>query len=811
MNNDLRYSLRLLLKNPGFAAVAILSISLGVGAATAIFSVVYAVLLDPYPYRGAERIGSLRLLNKKGPQGGTGYTMAQYLEMKARARTAEDMMAMNRRNVVMTGSGLPEAAVQEDFSSNAFDFFGVPPLFGRVFTPKDIAGGRPPEPVGVLSYAFWQRHFAGRPDVLGEKVKLDDKVFTIVGVLPIRFTWHDADIYVPMDLRPSAAENIGMIIKVKPGVSKQQVADEFQPFHEQFSKDMPSYYYPDRPFRTEFQSVNEGILGKFANTLLALLAAVGFLLLIACANVANLLLARATAREGEMAVRVSLGAGRGRLIRQLLTESVLLSLAGGALGVALAYQGVKAVVALMPEYSVPHEAIIAINWPVLWFALSVSMLTGVLFGLAPALQLSSLHQAESLKGAGRGGAIGGGSHRLRDLLMLAEITLSLVLLTGAGLAIRGLLSLEQQKLGYDPNNVLTFRLQLPAGRYTQWSQRHAFFTEALHRLGRIPRVQAASVSSMGTPPWNGATSKFQIDGQVPAGGAQLRMNLVSDGYFDTVKVPLVRGRYLTNSDVARASRMAVVSEDLIKKYFPAGQDPLGRHLRIDLLSQPMPPGFLKAPQFDASFEIVGVVGTARNAGLRDQPEPAVYLPDSLLYPPGAFLLLRTASDPLAFANAAREAVRSVDPGQPVMLVRSLDQWLGQATAYPRFATFLFGIFGAIGMTLAAIGVFSVVSYTVARRTREFGVRMALGASPAQVFRLVLASTGRVLLAGLVLGIALSVFASRALADRIEGMGTADPFMLLAVPLVLSAAAFLACYVPARSATRIQPMDALRHE
>jgi putative ABC transport system permease protein len=257
--------------------------------------------------------------------------------------------------------------------------------------------------------------------------------------------------------------------------------------------------------------------------------------------------------------------------------------------------------------------------------------------------------------------------------------------------------------------------------------------------------------------------------------------------------------------------MAVVSEDLIKKYFPVGRDPIGRYIRIDLLTQPMPPGFLKAPQFDASFEIVGVVGTARNTGLRDHPEAAVYLPDALLYPPGAFLLLRTASEPLAFANAAREAVRSVDPGQPVMLIRSLDQWLGQATAYPRFATFLFGIFGAIGMTLAAIGVYSVVSYAVARRTREFGVRMALGASPAHVFRLVIASTGRVLLAGLVLGIALSIFASRALGDRIEGMGTADPFMLAAVPLVLSAAAFLACYVPARTATRIQPMDALRHE
>ena len=789
--------------------VAVLSLALGIGATTAIFSVVYAVLVDPYPYAGAARIGGAHVLNTKGDHY-IGYTVAEYLEVKARAKSVESMIVFNRRSVVMTEAGLPEAVIQEDFSPNAFEFFGVPPLFGRTFSPQDAGGESKVEPVAVLSYLFWQRHFSGRRDVLGQQVRLNDKFFTVIGVLPVRFTWNDADIYVPMELHPDIQERFGMVLKVKSGIPREQVNAEFQSFHEKFSKTAPSFVYPESPFRTEFMSVNEGILGKFANTLLALLAAVGFLLLMACANVANLLLARASARHGEIAVRVALGAGRKRVIQQLLTESVILSVIGGALGVALAYGGVKAVVALMPEYSVPHEAVIAINIPVLCFAVAVSVLTGILFGLAPALQLSSQNQAAFLKAAGRDSGAGSAGQRLRNVLIVSEVTLSLVLLTGAALAAAGMLELTRQKLGYQPKGVLTLYVPVPADHYPQWSQRRALFADILEHLRKIPSVESVAAAATGVPPYSGVGLKFDMDGLPP--GTQIRVNLVSEGYFNTVGIPLLKGRYFDAADVTRATPVAVVTEDMVKKYFPPGQDPIGRLIRVDLPTDGLPPGFVKPPETSTAYQIVGVCGTARNSGLRDAPEPAVYLPFSHLFPPGMMFAIRTTkSDPLALSNGAREAVSAVDPSQPIAFIRTMEDLLGTAVAYPRFATFLFGIFGAIGLTLACTGIFSVVSYAVSRRTREFGIRMALGATPGNVLRLIVASTGRVLVVGFVLGAILSVVSDRALAGKLEGIGVASPSLLVAITSVLAVAALLACAVPARSATKIQPTDALRHE
>jgi putative ABC transport system permease protein len=807
---DIRYALRLLVKSRVSTAIAVLSLALGIGATTAIFSVVYAVLVDPYPYVGADRIGSAHALNAKGDHY-IGYTIAEYLEVKAGAKSVESVILNQRRSVVMTGAGLPEAVIQEDFSPNAFEFFGVPPLFGRTFSPQDTGDESKAEPVAVLSYLFWHRHFSGRRDILGQQIRLDDKFFTVIGVLPVRFTWNDADVYVPMELYAGAEGRFGMVLKIKSGVAREQVNAEFQAFHERFSKMAPSYAYPEPPFRTEFMSVNEGILGKFANTLLALLAAVGFLLLIACANVANLLLARASARQGEIAVRIALGAGRKRVIQQLLTESVILSVTGGVLGIALAYGGVKAVVALMPEYSVPHEAVIAINVPVLCFAVAVSVLTGILFGLAPALQLSKQNQAAFLKAAGRDSDTGTAGHRLRDVLIISEVTLSLVLLTGAALAAAGMLELTRQKLGYRPKGVLTMFVFTPPAHYPQWSQRRAFFTDVIERLRKLPGAESVAATLTGMPPYSGAPSNFNIDG-LPSSGAKIRVNLVSDSYFSTLGIPLLKGRYFDAEDVTRVNPVAVVTEDLVKKYFPAGQDPIGRQISLDLFTGPLPPNFTKSPQDPHMFQIVGICGISPNSGLRDAPEPAVYLPFSTIFPPGMMFAIRTSKpDPLALSNGAREAVSSVDPTQPITFVRTLEDLLGTATAYPRFATFLFGIFGVIGLTLACTGIFSVVSYAVSRRTREFGIRMALGATPGNVLRLVVGSTGRVLVVGFMLGAILSVVSSRALAGKLEGIGIASPSMLAAITSVLALAAFLACAFPARSATKVQPVDALRHE
>jgi predicted permease len=808
--HDVRHGCRLLLTKPGLTIVAVLSIALGIGATTAIFSVVHAVLIDPYPYRDADRIGQTLLFDQKNERHFLLYTKAQYIELKSRVRSMEDAVAVDEQMAVMTEPGMAQQIDFEACSWNMFEFFGVPPLFGRVFRPADFPHGGP-EPVAVLSYSFWQRAFQGRPDVLGKKIRINTKVYTVIGVLPVRFTWNDVDVYTPLDMRPSTRNFVQVFYRIRKGVTARQVAGEFEPIFKEFRQQDPRYFFPEGPFHVKFVNVNEGILGKFAGTLLVLFGAVTLLLLIACGNVANLLLARAASREGEMAVRAAIGASRFRLIRQLLTESVILALTGAAFGILLAYAGVKAVIALMPEYSIPHEAVIALNWPVLWFALGVSVLTGIIFGLAPAAQLSGETQAETLRGGTKGSGVSVRRRRLHDALMVAEVTLSLVLLTAAGLALSGLMALEHKQLGYDPQNVLTVLIPLGEGRYTSWASREGFFQNVLAQLRRYPEVKFASITEFGTPPYNGIESKIILDDRPPSAGLQVGWGMVSDGYFEAIHTPLLRGRMLTESDMLRANPVALVSELFVKRFYPNGKNPIGHHMQIDLLNQPIPATFFRAPLFRNDFEIVGIVGTARNRGLDHDPDPSVYVPYTLLCTPNAFALMRVMSDPQTFIKKARQAIRSVDPNQPIMLPRTLEEWLHNATAYPRFATFLFGVFGAIGMLLAAAGVFSVVSYGVAHRTREFGIRMALGARPADVLRMVFAATARTLALGLFAGLGLSLFATRLLANRMEGMGQANTALFVIAPLVLIAAALLACFVPARAATLIQPNEALRHE
>jgi predicted permease len=476
---DLRYGARMLWSKPGFTAVSVLSIALGIAATTAIFSVVYAVLIDPYPYRAADRIGQLILVNKKNTNWHAGYTAAQYDALRERVRSMEDLFAMQSGQTVMTGSGMAQVVQRAQCSANFFDFMGVPTLFGRAFTAKDQHAGAALEPAAVISYKFWQSAFQGRSDILGQKIRLNDDIYTITGVLPIRFTWANVDAYVPMDRKAGANQFLEVLYRIRPGVSQEQVNAEFQPILQEFRRQVPRYIYPEDDFKITFVNVNDGILGKFATTLMVLFGAVMMLLLIGCGNVANLLLARAATREGEMAIRISIGATRMRIVRQLLTESVLLALTGGLFGIALAYGGVRAVIALMPEYSIPHEAVIALNWPVLWFAVGASILTGIIFGLAPALQASGDTQADTLRGSGRGVSVGARRRRLHDSLMVAEITLSLVLLTGAGMAIRGLVALQNQSLGYNPKHALTFQMPLSEGHYMQWASRLAFYQNVL--------------------------------------------------------------------------------------------------------------------------------------------------------------------------------------------------------------------------------------------------------------------------------------------------------------------------------------------
>jgi predicted permease len=808
--HDLRYALRLLARSRLSTILAILSLALGIGATTAIFSVVYAVLIDPYPYTAADRIGGFRLLDSKGQQYHVNYTMAEYTEIKSASRTIESAILLDNNSVTLTDHDILEAVVQEQFSPNAFEFFGVPPLFGRVFSTKDTGDESKVEEVAVLSYLFWQHHFLGRRDVLGQSLQLNNKFYTIIGVMPPRFTWQQADVYTPMAIHPASTDRRILIFRAKAGIPKDQLNSEFQAFHQKFAKAAPNYIFPDPPFRSEFEPINENILGQFANTLLALLAAVGFLLMIACANVANLLLARASARRGEIAVRAALGASSKRIVLQLLTESTLLSLAGGALGVLFAYAGVKAVVALLPEDSIPPEAVIAINIPVLGFAVAISVITGIFFGMVPAFQLARQDQSAFLKDTGRGSDAGSTSNRLRNVLIVAEVALSMVLLTGAAFAASGLVSLSRQKLGYDPNGVLITNIPSPADRHPKWSERRTFFSDVADNLRKIPTVESVVPTVIGGLPVNGVDLKFNMAGlkePVP-----VRINFVGESFLSVLRIPLLRGRFFDSAEVTRPSSVAVVSDDFVKTYFTHNEDPIGRHFSVDIPVSDLPAGFVQTPQPPASYEIVGVASSARNDGLRQNSVPAVYLPFNEVLSPGVWFAIRTTNpNPATIHNDIRRAVSSVDPTQAVDSINPLDYFSGREFAYPRFATFLFGTFGAIGLALATIGIFGVVSYSVSRRTREFGIRMALGATPANILRLVVSATGRVLIVGFVLGTIISILAARSLAGKLQGIDSSNPAALILVVALLGIAALLACTLPARTATQIQPVEALRHE
>jgi predicted permease len=808
--HDLRYAFRLVARSRLSTILAILSLALGIGATTAIFSVVYAVLVDPYPYTGADRIGFAHLFNQKDEdQGDAPFTLSQFQEIKASTKSIEGLIACERRSVALSERGFPEAVNQEFFSPNAFEFFGVGPLLGRTFHPNDLGDESKVEEVAVLSYHFWQRHFFGRPDVLGQSVRLNDKFYTIVGVMPIRFAWQEADIYTPVAVRPDNEYRFELVMRVRPGIPRKQVDAEFQDFHLKFAKTAPKFTYPEPPFRTQFESVNETVLGKFQNTLIALMAAVGFLLLIACANVANLLLARASARRGEIAVRAAMGAGTKRIVQQLLTESVILSVTGGILGLLFAYGGIKAVVALLPEDSIPSEAVISLNLYVLAFAVAISVLTGVLFGLAPALQLSRQNQSAYLRETGRDSAAGGAGNRLRNILIVSEVALSLVLLTGSALAGFGLIELTRKKLGYEPKGICTFFIPTPETRYPQWSQRRAFFNDILEHLKVLPTVQSVSATLTGMPPYGGAPLKFNMAG-LPAPVA-ISVNLVSDSYLSTTRIPLLHGRFFDAGDVERPNPVVVITEDMAKTYFP-GRDPIGRQISLDIPKDGLPQGFLRSPNPPASYEIIGICGTTWNRGIKDAPMPAVYIPFTNVIPPGMMIAVRTTSpNPLAIEESVRKAVSTVDSTQTIAFVRTGEKLLGYEFAFPKFATFLFGIFGGIGLALASIGIFGVVSYSVSRRTREFGIRMALGATPGKILSLVVTSMGRVLVIGFVLGTILSIASIRAMSDKLEGINANHPFVIIVVIAVLAASALLACTLPARSATQIHPVEALRHE
>jgi putative ABC transport system permease protein len=805
---DLRFALRQIARNPGYAMVAVLSLAFGIGATTSVFSVIHAVLIDPYPYKDANRMVHVELTSKE--RNGTNLLSTngnEWREVLA-AQSVEDAFGVRQDfSQTMATNDLPISVNATFNTPNLFTFMGVPAELGREFTPADAPGGAA-QPVAVLSYLFWQRQFGGRKDVLGTVIRINEKSYTVIGVVPRRFTWSDSDIYLPAVPSADPMEHWMAFLRLKPGATYPAASAELQTIVDRWKAVDPFYYPKDTLVRVV--SLNQDLLGQFQGTLILLFGAVALLLLIGCANVSILLLARATARQHEFAVRASVGASRLRIVRQLLTESVLLSLAGAVAGVALAFGGVQLITSWMPDRSFPHEAAIGVNLPVLFFTAAVAILTGILFGMAPALQLSrpQIGQIMAQSASNRLDG-GGGGGRTRAALIVGQVTLTMLLLTAAGAAIRSFLTLYHKPLGYDPVRAMAVNLNLPRIDKPTWQLRANQMEFMRQAIERTPGVVSASISTTYLPPFPAFDAPLEILGD-PVSQARIgSFELVSPQELKVLRIPLLSGRMFSDAETARAAHVAVVNQAMVRQYF-GGQNPIGRSVRSPGLKIDMP-GLISTENPDGYLEIIGVVGDALNEGADHPVAPAVLLPYTFVLPPNLFVVVRTSTDTATVYDAMRRQMRNVDSAIVVHDVHDLDWFLWQqAWAKERFIATLFIGFAALALALAATGLYSVVSYTVAQRTREFGIRMAMGAGRQDVMRLAVHSAGAMVLAGALIGLGASLALNRIIATWATG-SSRDPLMLAGVALVLVAVTGLACTLPARRAASIDPARALRQE
>jgi predicted permease len=802
---DLRYATRQFLKSPGFAISAVLSLMLGIGATTAIFSVVYGVLLDPYPYKDAKRMVhvELRDQNGRGPLLIVNGTEAQDLQ---KASSVDDVFLQDEKTESLTGEKFPVSVLVGLYSPNVFDYMGVPPLLGREFTPADAPGGNPAS-VAVLSYLFWQRQYGASHDVIGKTIELDHVPYTVIGVVPPRFTWGDNDVYLPAIPNADPHHYWLAFIKLKPRTKFAAAQAEMQALADRFAKDDPKGY--PQNMRAKIVTLNEEVLGRFAGTLVFLFGAVIVLLIIGCANVSILLLARGTARQHELAVRTSMGAGRGRLIRQLLAESVLLSAIGAALGVLAAYWGVKALSSMLPYYSFPHEAAIHVNGMVLIFSAAMALFCGILFGISPAFQLSrpqisALIQASSarLTGSAR-------SRNTHRLLIGGQVALTLLLLAGAGGAVKTFLAKMHTPLGFDPNQVFAMNVAMPKGATATWQDRINQNEMVRQAVAQTPGVAEAGVSTTWFPGFGGFNAKIEIQSKSTLTDAQAVLTLISPQLLSTLRIPLLRGRIFDDAESRRAAHLAMVNQAFVKQYL-GDLDPIGQSVRSAMLKIDQP-NLISAQSPDDWLEIVGVVGDAKNDSLDHPVKPAIFLPYSFVLPTDEALFVRASGDPETAIRSVKERLREINPELIVAREHTLAWWLNtDGWGRERFIATLFGLFAALALVLAATGLYSVVSFAVTQRTQELGIRMALGARRGTVVQLVLGSTAAMLGAGVAVGLALSVALNRVVTSWAGG-NSRDPITLLAAASILVLVAGIACIVPAWRAASIDPMRALRVE
>jgi predicted permease len=808
MFQDLKFGMRMLLKRPGFTVVAALTLALGIGATTALFSVIYGVLISPYPYAKPDGIWAPGLRNAQTNQRMRPYQLNEYLEM-AKLPVFADVMATGPGRALLSGEYAPETIQAHRMSGNAFNFLGVPPVLGRTIQPSDIHPNGEPEPVTVLSYGRWQRLFGGDPNAIGKTLRLNDQPYTIIGVMPPRFGWWtDNGVWLPMGTNSRDAQVVFPIMRLKPGVSSTAAEPQLHALQLELAKGNPSGF-PKDAFATQLTNYMDITVasGTMRQSLQLLFVAVGLLLLIACANVANLQLSKATARTREMAIRLSMGARRVQIVRQLLTENVLVSLLGGLLGLLFAYWITQLMVALMPSFFVPNEARIEVNRYVLFFCVAVATLTGILFGLAPALQSSRPDLVVALKDDARGSGSSAGG-RTRAMLVVVEVALSVVLLVSAGLTIRSFVKLQQVDLGFRPERVMSVGLPLPPKRYATWEQRNRFARELLERVKSLPGVHAATIG-VGGLPFGGPQSTFALDGQGDGETRRITMNLISADYLNTLSIPLRQGRMMTELEINAAESLAVINE-AAAKLWPAGEDPIGQRFKLGALERPDAPA---PPALSPYVTIVGVIANTRNDDIRNDPRPAVFIPYTLLAPTQRTLAVRVQGDSNAIIGALRAQVSEMDKEQPVNGPTTFDEILGFRTAQPRFIMALFSLFAALGLALAMAGIFSVLSYLVSMRTREIGVRVALGARPLDILFLVFRAGGRLVAGGLIVGVLASIGVTRLLGNQLELFQArmVDPVAFLGVGILLIAVAAVACFIPARRATKVDPVVALRQD
>jgi putative ABC transport system permease protein len=808
---DIRFGLRMLLKSPSVSIVATIALALGIGANTAIFSVVNAVLLRPLPFPDPDALVAVfETDTQRGQQQGS-HSYPNFLDLRAQNTVFQHVASYRGGDFIMTGRGEPARLQGSVVAADLFPLLGVAPMLGRTFLPdedKPSETGR----VVILSHGLFQQRFGADPSIVNQSITLDGVSFTVVGVMPPSFEFpiqnDPVELWTTIAGDASGSEPVTgqrgahflqVIARLKPGVSEDQAQAELTAIASRLEQQ-----YPDTNTRKSFRldSALTALVGDIRPALLILLGAVACVLLIACANVANLLLARATSRHKEMAIRSAMGASRVRVIRQLLTESVLLSLVGGGVGLLLAVWWSDLLVALGKE-DIPRAVHVGMDWRVLAFTVGVSLLTGLIFGLAPAFHSSKTELVDSLKEGGRGTGEGARRNRVRNVLVVTELAIAVVLLVGAGLLIQSLWRLQKVDSGLVPENVLTFNVVLPDIKYNSDKQSQ-FFIDLKQRLESTPGVQSASAILPLPLSGDRFSISFEIEGRPlpPKDHPSADFFTTGVGYFKTMGIPLIKGRDFDDRDKHGATPVIIITETFARQYFP-NEDPIGKRIH---------PGISSYEDEESTMrEIIGVVGDVRNRNLNTEPRPAYYVPQTQVPFSQTVTVVKTTGEPRSLISTVTKQVAGMDQDIPVFGVKSMEEYLSASVAAPRFSTTLLTIFAAVALVLTVVGLYGVMSYSVAQRTNEIGIRLALGAQSRDVLVMIVKQGSTLILLGLAIGLAGAYAHTRLIASLLFGVTAKDPFTFGAVALLLALVALLACYVPAWRATKVDPMDALRCE